>query len=324
MPIKAGTDVRHAPGHSEEPQGKRLRGRDRRVGQGASCLPTARNSRSSPRSCSHSRLSLPPRGHRRGFLRCRGTIRARSPISGWRLTSTTFVPESNKRLLRTHTNELMVERQVEPIGTPALTVPATPPAPTKDNRWLTYNDPDGRFHFRHPQEYLPNKQAAAEDENTDAVILMDSPGGPDPGKPDPARAHPQNRQCRGRPQQSRPQLLRQAAQGDLGRSPHRSDPGPDGLASRGGLAALQHEGLPDRGRTQGGRSGGPRMSHGSSTIDTSSCSPGTSAWSSPRRPPKIPRSPFARRSRRSSRASSSNLPRRRAERDRDRDDDPSA
>jgi hypothetical protein len=91
------------------------------------------------------------------------------------LVSKSFVPNSNRRLLRTHTNELTIERQVEPIGAAPLAVPAAPPVPTKENSWLTYDDPDGRFHFRHPQDYLPSREAAAESDNSDAVILRDFP-----------------------------------------------------------------------------------------------------------------------------------------------------
>jgi hypothetical protein len=91
------------------------------------------------------------------------------------LTSTSFAPNSKRRLLSTHTNELTMERQLEPIGATPLAVPAAPPAPTKENSWLTYDDPDGRFHFRHPQDYLPSKEMAADSENADAVILRDFP-----------------------------------------------------------------------------------------------------------------------------------------------------
>jgi hypothetical protein len=93
------------------------------------------------------------------------------------LTSASAVPGSNGRLRMTYTNELILERQLNPAGVAPLIAQATPPAPTEANSWLTYNDPDGRFHFRHPQDYLVDEQAAVEDENNDAVILKDHPTG---------------------------------------------------------------------------------------------------------------------------------------------------
>ena len=87
------------------------------------------------------------------------------------MTTTGYVAESKKRLLTTHTNELVLERKRVDRVLPA---PPTPPAPTQDNSWLTYTDPDGRFHFRHPQD-LKTEEVLPGDEAQDAVVLIDSP-----------------------------------------------------------------------------------------------------------------------------------------------------
>jgi len=73
------------------------------------------------------------------------------------------IPESDGRLKQSLTKELELWRQplavaaTTPAGgsNPTLTIPASPPTADEANSWLVYNDPQGRFHFRHPQELRP-------------------------------------------------------------------------------------------------------------------------------------------------------------------------
>jgi hypothetical protein len=70
------------------------------------------------------------------------------------------------RLKQTETFELVLERRPLALlpgerGAPVapLTLPETLPTPNEANSWVTFVDPAGRFHFRHPQELEmnPNK-----------------------------------------------------------------------------------------------------------------------------------------------------------------------
>ncbi len=75
------------------------------------------------------------------------------------MTATKFVPNSKRRLLSTHTNELTIERQVEPIGGPAACGPRR--SSRSDQRELLAHLRRSRrpgFHFRHPQDYLPSRR----------------------------------------------------------------------------------------------------------------------------------------------------------------------
>jgi hypothetical protein len=91
--------------------------------------------------------------------------------------------ENDGRLKQTVTRELVLDRRISvPTGiggprTPSLSVPENPPAPTEVNSWLTYDDPQGRFHFRHPQELRVPPFGPMD---PDAVNLSyDRPAGPD-------------------------------------------------------------------------------------------------------------------------------------------------
>lgn len=102
-----------------------------------------------------------------------GTVEARGAITDLRLSrsSTSAVPGGNGRLRRSFTWELSLQRQLAASGE-ALNVPATPPTPDEANSWLTYDDPQGRFHFRHPQEMLPERNPLLEKE--DQIQLVDT------------------------------------------------------------------------------------------------------------------------------------------------------
>lgn len=80
-------------------------------------------------------------------------VEARGAITDLRLakSSTAGLPGSNGRLKRTFTHELNLQRRLS-TGGDAIAVPNPLPEPNEANSWLTYNDPQGRFHFRHPQE----------------------------------------------------------------------------------------------------------------------------------------------------------------------------
>ena len=68
------------------------------------------------------------------------------------------LPGSDGRLKQRVTVELSLERRplaLQPgergVAVPELAL-QSPPTATQENAWVTYDDPAGRFHFRHPQE----------------------------------------------------------------------------------------------------------------------------------------------------------------------------
>ena len=80
-------------------------------------------------------------------------------------SSTSQAPGGNGRLKSAFTWELTLQRQTVPGATSAPI-----PMPSKEaqiateaNTWLVYNDPKGRFHFRHPQDLLPMRGPALEE-----------------------------------------------------------------------------------------------------------------------------------------------------------------
>lgn len=80
-------------------------------------------------------------------------------------SSTSQAPGGNGRLKSAFTWELTLQRQTAPGATSAPI-----PMPSKEaqiatqaNTWLVYNDPKGRFHFRHPQDLLPQRGPALEE-----------------------------------------------------------------------------------------------------------------------------------------------------------------
>jgi len=88
-----------------------------------------------------------------------GLIEARGHISKIRLAHEFVVPlpGNEGRFKQTNTRRLSLERRLEnQAGAgregPPLSIPATPLTPTVENSWLSYEDDEGRFHLRHPQE----------------------------------------------------------------------------------------------------------------------------------------------------------------------------
>ncbi len=69
-------------------------------------------------------------------------------------------PGTDGRLKTTITSELVLERRTltpspgeRAAPNAPLPLPEAPPIATEANSWLTYVDPEGRFQFRHPQEF---------------------------------------------------------------------------------------------------------------------------------------------------------------------------
>jgi hypothetical protein len=94
-------------------------------------------------------------------------------------SSTSAVPGTNGRLRQTLTWEQILERQ-NPAPGELLPAPVPPPAATEQNSWLTYDDAKGRFHFRHPQELLPQMSPLLDKE--DVIQLLDNKAGPNEGR----------------------------------------------------------------------------------------------------------------------------------------------
>ena len=101
-----------------------------------------------------------------------GTVEASGAITDVRLarSAVAAVPGSNGRLKLSKTAEVTIQRKFN-SGAP-LELPAAPPTPTEANSWLTYEDPKGRFNFRHPQDFLPEPMPI--EENGDIVQLVDA------------------------------------------------------------------------------------------------------------------------------------------------------
>ena len=69
---------------------------------------------------------------------------------------TTPLEEGNGRLKQSVRREVLLERR-KLAGVAPLQVPSPLPDPTVANTWLMYDEPQGRFHFLHPQEMRPMK-----------------------------------------------------------------------------------------------------------------------------------------------------------------------
>jgi hypothetical protein len=138
-----------------------------------------------------------------------GIVEARGAIIEVRLAraSSSAVPGSNGRLRQALTWELSLQRRLG-TGDP-LTVPAAAPTATEANSWLTYDDPQGRFHFRHPQDYLDQKPPfLAKD---DLIQLGDSAAGSDEGRIITLRLQPKT----GKPEEDKANLDPEAHVKDL-------------------------------------------------------------------------------------------------------------
>lgn len=74
---------------------------------------------------------------------------------------------------RTRKRDLNFEMK-RPGTDPLLTIPRPTPQPTPENAWLTFSDPKGRFHIRHPQEFEPKLIA---DPNVIRLLHLRADGG---------------------------------------------------------------------------------------------------------------------------------------------------
>lgn len=102
-------------------------------------------------------------------------VQARGSVSELRMASTSVSPQGpNSRLRQMVTRELVLGCQMGDQGRP-LTVPPSPPEETEENSWLVYDDPQGKFHFRYPQEF---RMLQAPDEFS-VELLRPRPGGRD-------------------------------------------------------------------------------------------------------------------------------------------------
>ena len=122
------------------------------------------------------------RGSRRGK---EGVVDARGWITEVKMASVVELPqaEGEGRLKTTVTYEIVLARrplsaanrpgepQAQPLG-----IPNPPPTAAEANSWLVYEDPLGRFSFRHPQVLSP---LMSEDDSLDQLHLADTRGGRD-------------------------------------------------------------------------------------------------------------------------------------------------
>lgn len=80
-----------------------------------------------------------------------GIIEANGHISELRMAESAVLPlDQEGRLKLTRSRELVIERRVDDASAPSVVVPE---APTNDpaHTWVTYDEPEGRFHVAHPQ-----------------------------------------------------------------------------------------------------------------------------------------------------------------------------
>ena len=108
-----------------------------------------------------------------------------------RVTVLLIAADAAQRLRAHETREVVLQRVRSPLADPdTLALPATPPAATVQNSWLTYDDSTRRFHFRHPQALrvdpsqamTMNDVALAEfsSQGTSTLALRFLPKSPDP------------------------------------------------------------------------------------------------------------------------------------------------
>jgi len=108
---------------------------------------------------------------KRAAARDAGLIEARGHVSKLVMSVRKSSPiDKDGRLQHIQTGELHLERRPAPAQVEPLAVPKEPPAPDETNSWIVYDDPQGRFHFRHPQGFGLQLPGMAPDE-----IIMAQP-----------------------------------------------------------------------------------------------------------------------------------------------------
>jgi hypothetical protein len=115
-------------------------------------------------------------------------------ISGLRMAYEKVMPQprSDGRIKRSVRRELVLARQTTPpqgVSPGLLEIPNPMPEPTMQNSWLTYDDPQRRFHFRYPQELRLKPPAPDEpvelyhrfsERDSDSIVIGLVPKGKDP------------------------------------------------------------------------------------------------------------------------------------------------
>ncbi len=85
----------------------------------------------------------------------RGIVEARGRISSVKMGRALWIPiDHNGRLKQNIYRDLVLERRPVKPTTAELTIPKEPPTADEANSWVLYDDPQGRFHFRHPQNLV--------------------------------------------------------------------------------------------------------------------------------------------------------------------------
>ena len=111
-------------------------------------------------------------------------VEARGSIREIRLARTSNSPLGgpNSRLKKSLTWEQILQRRpAPPASAGQLPTDTTAPAETTQaNSWLTYNDPWGRFHFQHPQDFL--RQRLPLSGQDDVIQFGDVNAGADNGR----------------------------------------------------------------------------------------------------------------------------------------------
>jgi hypothetical protein len=138
-----------------------------------------------------------------------GVVDARGKISRVRMlwAVSDVIPDGDGRLKQTVTYDLTLERKFEPGPNEknpgvwaALAVPDPLPTPTESNSWLVFDDPEGRFHFSHPQTLLLANRSVEENmvEFADQIpglahdlLILRLPPGPEDPKADKSFRDPQ-------------------------------------------------------------------------------------------------------------------------------------
>ncbi len=81
-----------------------------------------------------------------------------------RVTVLLTAADATQRLHARETRDVVLQRVRAPLADKeTLALPATPPAADDRNSWLTYDDPQRRFHFRHPESLRPIPAQSSDD-----------------------------------------------------------------------------------------------------------------------------------------------------------------
>lgn len=117
----------------------------------------------------------PPESDGKEAEKAEKIVDARGAVVELRMATSAVSPlPPNGRLRQTVTRELIVDRRIDAPGE-ALPLPDSPPEANEENSWLSYDDPQGKFHFRFPQEFRPGRPP----DDFSLELVRPRPGGPD-------------------------------------------------------------------------------------------------------------------------------------------------